>query len=175
MGEGRLNYGRPDAMVEAGYQLFRYCGGAGGGGCLSPLGAVGTVLTYRLQKSIVYNKRIVFENKEFLGVDVYTDAGPAGLCSYSLGSRVNTYMALSIDGNLTNAQVQARGVVITGELPYDIEFDAKDIPQPYENGWADHVFVHLYWGNAGYLNNNVAGTITDNAFRVKKHDYDVRL
>lgn len=175
MGEGQLDVGRPDAMVEAGYQYFKFCGGAGGGGCLTPLGATGVVLSYRLQKFIVRNRRIVFENKEFYGVDVYTDAGPAGSCSYSLGSRVNTYMALSIDGGLTNAEVQERGVVLTGELPYDIEFLQKDIPQPYENGWADHIFVHLYWGNSGYLNNNVSGEINNYAFRIKKHDYDVRL
>lgn len=175
MGEGRLAVGRPDAMVDAGYQFFRFCGGSGGGGCLAPLGATGVVLSYRLQKFIVFNRRIVFENKEFFGVDVYTDAGPDGFCSYSLGSRVNTYMALSIDGNLTDAEVQARGVILTGALPYDVEFDAKDIPQPYENGWADHIFVHLYWGNAGYLNNNTTGVIDNSAFRIKKHDYDVRL
>lgn len=175
---GRTNKGRPDAMVEAGFLAFRYCGGSGGGGCITPAGATGKVLTYRLQKFIVFNKRIVFENKEFFGVRFYTDAGPAGLCSHSLGVEVPVYMALSIDGNLTDAQVMAKGKVLTGALPYAIEFNSKDIPQPYEGGWADHIFVHLYWGNAGYINqtSDVIGALpTDNSFRIVKHDYDVKL
>lgn len=175
MDKGRIQVGRPDAMVEAGYQYFRYCGGSGGGSCLTPIGTTGIVLEYRLQKFIVFSRRMVFENKEFFGIDMYTNAGPDGLCANSLGSRVNTYMALSIDGNLSDSEVVRKGAVVTGALPYDIEFDAKDIPQPYENGYADHIFVHLYWGNAGYLNNNLDGTITNRALRIKKHDYDVRL
>lgn len=175
---GRTDKGRPDAMVEAGYLAFRYCGGAGGGGCLVPAGATGVVLEYQLQRYIVFNKRIVFENKEFFGVRFYTDAGPDGFCSHTLGVEVPVYMALSIDGNLTDAEVQARGVPLTGALPYAIEFNAKDIPQPYEGGWASHIFVHLYWGSAGYLNqsSDIIGALpTENSFRITKHDYDVKL
>lgn len=176
---GRENFGRPDAMVEAGYLRFIYCGGSGGGGCLSPLGAVGAVLTYRLQKYIVFNKRIIFENKEFYGVRIYTDAGPDGLgCLHSLGVEKPFYMALSIDGNLTNAEIVRKGKLLSGAQPYQIEFNAKDIPQPYEGGWADHIFVHLYWGDAGYLNggDSIGSSFpSDDAFRIVKHDYDVRL
>lgn len=174
--QGEIDVGRPDGMLESsGYQFFRFCGGAGGGDCAVPLGATGVVLSYRLQKYIVRNRRIVFENKEFFGVDVYTDAGPSGFCSYSLGSRVNTYMALSIDGNLTDAEVQAQGVILTGATPYDVEFLGKDIPQPFDNGWSDHIFVHLYWGNAGYINNSTNFDISEFSLRIKKHDYDIKL
>lgn len=174
---GRNNFGRPDAMVEAGYLRFIYCGGSGGGGCVSPMGVTSKVLEYRLQKYIVFNKRIVFENREFFGVRMYTDAGPDGLgCTHSLGSEVPFWLALSIDGNLTDAEVIARGKQVSGALPYQIEFNAKDIPQPYEGGWASHVFLHVVWGNTGYINGgNVLGTITPDAFRIVKHDYDVRL
>lgn len=178
MDAGRNNFGRPDAMVEASYLAFKYCGGSGGGTCVVPAGATGVVLTFRVPKFIVFNKRIIFENKEFFGVRFFTNAGPAGLCSYSLGVEKPVYMALSIDGNLTDAQVMARGKVLQGALPYDIEFNAKDIPQPYEGAWADHLFVHLYWGDAGYINqsSDIIGALpTNNSFRITKHDYDIKL
>ncbi len=179
MGSGdKLAVGRPDAMVEAGYLFFKYCGGGGAGACVVPTGQTGVVLDYRLQRYIVYNKRIVFENKEFFGARFYTDAGSDGSCPNSLGSEVPFYMALSIDGNLTDAEVQAQGVQLSGALPYDIEFLSNKIPQPSEGAWSDHIFVHLYWGSSAYIwENSIAGATvpTDAAFRIKKHDYDIRL
>lgn len=175
---GQLAVGRPDAMVEAAYLGFRYCGGSGGGGCIVPAGATGVVLEYRLSRNIVRNRRIIFENKEFFGVRMYTDAGATMFCSYSLGVEVPTYMALSIDGNLTGPEVQAIGRQLSGALPYEIEFVGDEIPQPYEGAWASHIFVHLYWGSAGYINqvSDIIGPLpTNNSFRVVKHDYDIKL
>lgn len=172
---GLRNLGRPDANVEASYLAFRYCGGSGGGGCITTLGQTGIVLSYRLQKFIVHNKRIIFENKEFFGVRIYSDAGASGGCSHSLGVEQPFWMALSIDGNLTDAQVVERGVQLSGPLPYTIEFKAEDIPQPYEGGWSAHIFVHLYWGNAGFIVENQDSEITEASMRVVKHDYDINI
>ena len=175
---GRTNKGRPDAMVEASYLYFFYCGGKGGGGCLSPLGVTGVTLEYRVPKFIVFNKRIIFENREFYGVQIYTDAGPDGLgCSHSLGSDVGFYMALSADGFMTDAEIMERGKFIQGALPFTIEFTGTDLPQPTDAGWVNKVFVHLYWGNTGYINggNSTSNVIDEDAFRITKHDYDVKL
>lgn len=170
---GQGNVGRPDAQVDGGFIFYQYCGGKGGGGCVNPLGTTGKVLSYRMPRFIVRNKRIIFENKEFYGVRIYTDAGAAGLCSHSLGVEQGFYMALSSNGALTDAEVQAQGKFITGALPMDIEFLAKDIPQPVEAAWDGYIFVHLYWGNTGFVNEG--GIITENSLRIKKHDFDTQL
>jgi len=166
--------GRPDATLDGGFIFYMYCGGKGGGGCLDPLGTTGIVLAYRVPRFIVRNRRILFENKEFNGVRIFTDAGAGGLCSHTLGSEVGFYMALSADGQLTDAQVVQRGKHITGALPFDIEFLAKDIPQPAQGAeWLGYIFVHLYWGNTGYLNEG--GEIDQYSMRIKKHDYDIQV
>ena len=172
---GFKKVGRPDASVEAGFMFFQYCGGSGGGGCLPLLGVTGVVLAYKMPRFIVRNRRIIFENKEFLGVRIFNDGGAAGLCDHTLGSEVGFYMALSADGQLTDEEVQQRGVFLTGELPYDIEFLAKDIPQPALGAeWLGYIFVHLYWGSTNYLNEG--GSVPDQfSMRIKKHDYDIQL
>lgn len=170
---GQANVGRPDASVDAGFMFWQYCGGKGGGGCISPLGTTGKVLTYRMPRFIVRNKRIIFENKELFGVRIYSDGGVSGFCSHSLGVEKGFYMALSADGNLTDEQVVQKGKFITGALPMDIEFLAKDIPQPAAASWDGYIFVHLYWGDATYVSEG--NTIDENSMRIKKHDYDIQL
>lgn len=174
MDSGRKNVGRPNANVAAGYLMFRYCGGMGGGGCVTPYGATGVVLTFQIPRFVVFNKRILFENKEWFGVRIFTDGGAVGLCDHSLGTPVPFRIALSADGQLTDAEVQQRGQLVQSDsLPYDIEFLAKDIPQPKEANWLGYLFMHIYWGNTGYINEG--GVITDNSMRIKKHDYDIKI
>lgn len=170
---GQANVGRPDANIDGGFIFYQYCGGKGGGGCLDPLGATGVVLEYRMPRFIVRNKRIIFENKELFGVRIYSDGGAVFLCDHSLGVEQGFWMALSIDGQLTDSEVINKGKFITGALPFDIEFLAKDIPQPTSPSWDNHIFVHLYWGNAGFINEG--GAIDENSMRIKKHDYDIQL
>lgn len=170
---GFKKVGRPDANVDGGFIFYQYCGGKGGGGCLEPLGTTGIVLEYRMPRFIVRNRRIIFENKELFGIRIYSDGGAAGFCDHSLGVEQGFYMALSSDGNLTDEEVQSRGKFITGALPFDIEFLAKEIPQPAELSWDNQIFVHIYWGNVNFINEG--GEITEDAMRIKKHDYDIQL
>lgn len=172
---GFQKVGRPDAGVNGGFIFFQYCGGQGGGGCLPLLGVTGVVLEYKMPRFIVRNRRIVFENKEFLGVRIYDDGGSTPFCDHSLGTEQGFYMALSNDGNLSTEEVIQRGVFLTGALPYDVEFLAKDIPQPAEGAnWLGYIYVHLYWGSTSYINEG--GFTPDQfSFRIKKHDYDIQL
>lgn len=170
---GRLNVGRPDASVDGAYYSFVYCGGSGGGGCLVPIGVTSTKITFRVPRFVVFNRRIIFENKEFFGVRIFTDAGFDGFCPNSLGIEKPFYVALSADGNLTDAQVIAKNKSVSGALPYTIEFLAKDIPQPKELSWNGYLFLHIVWGNAGYINEG--GTIGERSIAIVKHDYDQQL
>lgn len=170
---GQLKVGRPDAALDGGFIFEMYCGGKGGGGCLDPLGVTGIAIPYKMPRSIVRHRRILLENKEFNGVRIYTDAGSNGLCAHSLGSEVGFYLALSVDGNLSAAQMQQQGKFISGALPYDIEFLAKDIPQPKDPSYDGYIYLQYYWGNAGYINEG--GAIDQYSMRIKKHDYDIEL
>lgn len=170
---GRLAVGRPDAQVEAAYITFQYCGGSGGGGCLLPLGVTSTKITFRVPRFIVFNRRILFENREFFGVRIYTDGGASGGCPNSLGVEQPFYVALSSDGNLTDAQVIAKNKQFSGALPYTMEFLSKDIPQPKEAGWGGYLFLHIVWGNATYMTEG--GTISERSIALIKHDYDQQL
>lgn len=170
---GQLKVGRPDAALDGGFIFEMYCGGKGGGGCLDPLGVTGIAIPYKMPRSIVRHRRILLENKEFNGVRIYTDAGSNGLCAHSLGSEVGFYLALSVDGNLTAEEMQRQGKFISGALPYDIEFLAKDIPQPKEPSYDGYIYLQYYWGNAGYINEG--GAIDQYSMRIKKHDYDIEL
>jgi len=170
---GQLKVGRPDAGLDGGFIFEQYCGGKGGGGCLDPLGVTGIAIPYKMPRSIVRHRRILLENKEFNGVRIYTDAGSNGSCAHSIGTEVGFYLALSVDGNLTPTQMQQQGKFISGALPYDIEFLAKDIPQPKEPSYDGYIYLQYYWGNAGYINEG--GAIDQYSMRIKKHDYDIEL
>lgn len=177
---GAEKQNRPDAMVEAGYLYFTYCGGMGAGFCLTPLGITGIALPFRVPKAITRNKRIIFENREFYGVRIYTNAGSNGLCDNSIGTEVPFYAALSADGQLTGEQVMAQGVQLSGPTPYEIEFKENKIPQPSELDWQNIIWLQLYWGSAAYLNELGQPTDTSHkpdgsSFRIVKHDYEINL
>lgn len=179
-GSGMQKLNRPDAMVEAGFMYFTYCGGSGAGMCLTPLGITGIALPYRVSKAITRNKRIIFENREFYGVRIYTNAGSNGLCPNSIGSEVPFYAALSADGLMTPEQIMAQGVQLSGPTPYEIEFKENKIPQPINPGYANTIYLQLYWGNAGYLNElgepvDTSHKPTVNSFKIVKHDYEINL
>lgn len=165
--------GRPDAMLEdATFLFFVYCGGMGGGGCVLPMGITGLTYPVKIPKFITRNTKLIFENPEFGGLRVYADAGPSGSCANSLGVEQPFYMALSVDGLLTGAQIMAQGVQLSGALPYSIEFNELKIPQPVHPDWDGNIYVQLYWGNAGYING--AGAVpTDSTLRITKHDYEI--
>lgn len=171
---GYQKVGRPDAGVDAGFLFMQYCGGSGAGGCLFPLGVTHAEIFFRMPRFIVRNKRIVFENKEFTGVRIYNNGGAAGLCANSLGVEQGFWMALSADGQLTEDEVKTKGKFITGALPYDIEFLAKDIPQPVGGDWLGYIVVQLVWASPLYLNEG-GGIPNQNSMRIKKHEYDIQL
>lgn len=171
---GHKDVGRPDANVGAGFLFLQYCGGKGGSGCLDPIGVTGVVIPYKMPRSIVRHRRLLFENKPWTGVRIFTDGGSAFLCDHSLGSEVGFYIMLSNSSTLDEALIQRRGQFVSGVLPYDIEFLEKDIPQPKDILYDGFIYLHLYWGNAGYINEG--STIPDeNSFRIVKHDYDIQL
>ena len=168
----KLDQGRPNAANEEGYLLFMYCGGKGAGGCLTPLGITKTSFAYRVPKYITANRRVIIQNN---GVRLFNDGGPDGFgCPNSQGLiEKSFYMALSVDGNLTDAQVVAQGVRLSGALPYNVEFSALKIPQPSNPLWSNQLFVQLYWGDPTVIN-QTGNPITSSMMAITKHEYDIK-
>lgn len=169
---GRRNVGRPDAMVEYTFYYFIYCGGSGGGDCLPTLGVPGVSLPFAMPKTIVRHNRIVFENREFFGVRIYTDGGPAAFCDHSVGTEVPFYMYLSENYTEDGDTIMAKGVQLSGALPYEIEFLADKIPQPNKPGYTGTIYMHLWWGNSGYIS-STGWLPNKNSLKITKHDYDI--
>lgn len=177
MSRGPLNFkGRPNTDDQDTVRLLRYCGGAGGGGCLEPLGATGILLPYRVPKYITYNRKIILENKEFFGPWIFDDGGPDGFfCDHTIGDNEKTwFIGLTFDSGADIEAVAKAGYELSGEPPYDIEFPADMCPQPTEAAWESIVYVAVYWGDPNLMNNSVSGQITVASFEIKKHDKDSR-
>lgn len=168
----RNDQGRPQAQNEEGLLIFLYCGGKGGGGCVNPLSGQTATFSYRVPKYITANRRIVFQNN---GIRLFNDAGPDGFgCSHSVGvTEYPFYMALSVDGNLTAAQIIAQGVQLSGALPYNIEFPALKIPQPSNPLWSRQIFVQVAWQVASPMNIS-ASPLTSDMLAITKHEYDIK-
>lgn len=175
MSSGPLNFkGTPNTDSDDTVRLLRYCGGAGGGGCLEPLGITGIMLAYRVPKFITFNRKIILENKEFLGVRIYNDAGPAGFCDHSIGTEQNWFIGLTADSGADIEDTAKAGYELNGALPYDIEFPADLCPQPTDPTWESIVYVAVYWGSATFLNDNVPSAVAEISFDLKKHDKDTK-
>lgn len=175
MSSGPMNFkGRPNTESEDTLRLLLYCGGGGGGGCLTPLGTTGVMLAYRVPKFITYNRKIVFENREFFGVDISIDNGSDGFCANSIGADHSWWMGLTADSTADIEATAKAGYELSGDTPYDIEFPADMCPQPTDSAWENIIYVAVFWGDANLMNNNTTGTVDDFCFNIKKHDKDTK-
>jgi hypothetical protein len=176
MSSGPLNLkGTPNTDNSDTVRLLLYCGGSGGGNCVEPLGISGVMLAYRVPKFITYNRKIVFENKEFLGIQIFTDGGPAGFCDHSISTtEVPFWIGLTADGSEDIETAAKRGYELSGDPPYDIEFPADLCPQPTDPAWENIVYVAVYWGNPAFMSGNVPGAIIEQSLDLKKHDKDTK-
>lgn len=144
--------GRPNTDSKDTVRLLLYCGGGGGGGCPDLLGATGVILPIRVPKYITYNRKIVLQNNEFFGFRVYNDGGKGGFCSHSLGAEQPFWVGLTADSGADIETAAKAGLQLSGALPYEVEFPALLCPQPTDPAWENIVYVCVWWGNSGYIN-----------------------
>lgn len=172
--------GRPNTDSKDTVRLLLYCGGGGGGGCPDVLGATGLMLPIRVPRYITYNRKIVFQNNEFFGFRIYSDAGNDGLCDHSLGTEQSFWMGLTADSGADIETVAKAGLELSGALPYEVEFPALLCPQPTDPAWENIVYVCVWWGSAEYMNESgfsaaaiatVLGS-TSSPITLIKHDKD---
>ncbi len=167
------------------FLIFRFCGGSGGGECPVLLGASEFVYPIRVPKHLVYNRSLLLNNPEFLGVEIFGNAGAVGLCNpASDGNRKSWWLAFSDDGILSESEVKARGIFIDGSVapPYTIEVDGSKLPQPVLRGgganpdWEQRIYVHIYWGNPSYVTFSAfLANRDERVLEVVKHNYDIKI
>lgn len=173
----------PKSQVEAPrFIIFKSCGGMGGGDCVYPLNDTDFVIPIRVPKHLTYNKSLLIHNPEFLGVDIFADAGASGFCANSAGARQSWWLAFSDDGILTPSEVMARGIQISAAPPFDIEVDAKKLPQPVLEGgganpdWENRIYMHIYWGNTSFVSGSSYLLNQDErVLEVTKHNYEIKI
>jgi len=166
--------GTPNTDNAETVRLLRYCGGGGAGFCIAPLGVTGVMLAYRVPKFITHNRKILFQNREFHGVRIFTDGGAAGLCPNSALIEVPWHMGLTSDSGANIEATAKAGYQLSGALPYDVEFPADMCPQPIEATWGNIIYVAVFWGSGLLLNDNSTGTVITTSFDLKKHDKDTK-
>ena len=176
---GLMNRGRPTASTDASHYLYRYCGGSGAGLCATPLTTTSTVFSFQVPSAITYNRRIIFENRDLYGLRFWDNGGPNPPCDDTVGTTEYPFwLAFSDDGNLTDAEIEAQNIQLSGALPYAIEIPAEKLPQPILKGgganpdWVSIIYVHVLWKTIGLVNEG--GDITQRCLRISKHDYDIK-
>lgn len=155
--------------------LFRKCGDSGGGSCLLPIGLEYVIWAYRVPKFITYNRKVIFENPELLGVRLYSDAGNNGFCPNSLGAEQSFWVGLGVTDSLDPEATAKKGVELIGALPYETEFQADKIPQPIDPLYENIIYVYVWWGDAGFINDTSSVTNERASFLLVKHDYDIKV
>lgn len=177
---GRNDAAYPRSEIsDTPYQILKFCGGLGGGGCAILLSATQFVYPIRVPKFLTFNRSLLLANKEFIGVDIYTDAGPDGFfCTHTLGSRVGWWLGFSDTGVLTDLEVKAQDIPITGAPPHEILVNWNKLPQPILQGgginpdWENRIYVHIVWDSALYVS---ATELYEGILSVTKHDYDLKI
>lgn len=177
---GRKDLAFPRSEItDTPYQILKFCGGAGGGGCYVVLGATQFVYPIRVPKFLTFNRSLLLANKEFIAIDIFTDGGPDGFfCSNTPAVRVPWYLGFSDDGVLTDAQVKDQDIVINTAPPHEILVNWNKLPQPVLQGggvnpdWENRIYVHIVWDSPLYV---MQFPMYEGILSVIKHDYDIKI
>lgn len=165
--------GYPRSNTKRDWTVIPYCGGSGAGTCGILQTATSVKYPIDINPFCVYNRKLVLNSSgEFA---IYIDGGPDGSGCEILGAEVQTYLGLSVDGVLTDAQIMAQNIPLpkASTAPYDLAILASKLPQPTNASWANKIWIHLYWGSTAYIGAEVFANNIQ-YLRVVKHDFDVR-
>ena len=178
-GTTKKDVGYPKSEEEAiKYLILRFCGGAGGGGCVTLLGATQFVYPIRVSKLLTYNKSLTLDNLEFTGVDIFTDGGSVPFCDHSPDVRQPFWLGFSDDGILTDGEVKKQDIQITGAPPHQIFIQGNKLPQPVLRGgginpnWENRIYVHIVWNSSSFVS---VFPLSESSLGVVKHNQDLKI
>lgn len=150
------------------------CGGMGAGVCYLP--ANFTYIWWRIYATnfVVRNRKLVLQNIDFKS---YLNAGNNGICPNSNGASVDYDVILSYASDPLDfsAANEATRITIPGSqtLPFELLFDATQIPQPDDPRWTGIFTVIVDLKASGRMIDGHAQT--DNVLKTVDYDYDERL
>lgn len=150
------------------------CGGFGAGACYLP--ASFRYMAYKITNSgfIVKNRQLILQNIDF---KQYANAGNDGICPNSNGASQPYTVYLAYDWNgvapETNKLTANRVVSGVATLPFYMQFNELELPQPNSLLWTGFIWVIVDLGATGRM---IDGRAQDSKlFKVTNHDYDERL
>lgn len=173
-----LGYPKSDLKDVSNFRILKFCGGGGGGACGVLLGATQFVYPIRVPKFLTYNRSMLFENPEFIGVEIYSDGGSDGLCDHTLDALQPFWVGFSDTGVLSDLEVKSQGIMFNQLAGFEFEVQGLKLPQPVLLGgganpnWSNRIFVHIVWNSTGFVQQV---PMRDGIFKVIKHDYDQKI
>lgn len=173
--QDKSRQGYPKSLQKKDWQLYMYCGGAGGGDCAQVQNNTHVSYAIEVNPFLVRNRSLLLRNPEFFGIALYEDAGPAFFCDHSIGAGPQDwYIGFDADNTMTDAEVIAQQLLQDNLTPpFDIEVGEIYLPQPTDPNWDDKIYVHIVWTNPLYVADQLY--IDDVQYlRVVKHNYEVR-
>lgn len=150
------------------------CGGSGAGFCYLP--ANFTYIWWRIYATnfVVRNRKLVLQNIDFKS---YLNAGNDGICPNSEGASQPYDVVLSYASDpldFTPANEAARVTIPGGQtLPFEIEFNELQIPQPKDPRWTGIFTVIIDLKATGRMIGGRAQTAQ--VLKTVDYDYDERL
>lgn len=150
----RVIPGKPKPINKRDWELRFYCGGMGGGICYIQTGMISYTWYVENDPEAVVNRYLALED---LGqFELFTDGGQTPTtfddpACRNAGSAVPLYVAVSVDGKLSPAQIIAQGVTTGFGIPALLEFDEKWLPQPTDPRYHGRTYVTVYWGNVTHV------------------------
>lgn len=152
MSEGRRNKGFPSNQIKGVDWTFSPgCGGAGAGGCQLPATFNYIFWEIKVNPFSQHNSELVLHSDFF---KAYTDI-PTGTCPHNIGSSVDMELLLFYKqptGALDKSQATGSVSIPAGiMMPYDVEFDAVNLPQPTHPDYERKIWAVLDLGQTGLM------------------------
>lgn len=157
MAGSRENLGFPSNQVKGDdFSYYAGCGGSGAGSCYSPATFSYIYWPIKVNPFSVHNSKLVIHNDSF----VPREDTPVGICTHNGGAAVDFDVLLlykepstGLDRSLATGVISVPASV---SLPYDLEFDAANIPQPDNPNYERKIWAVADLKQAGRMIGGVA-------------------
>lgn len=130
MADSRRNLGFPSNSTKGSdFSFYPGCGGSGAGLCVDPAGFSYIYWPIKVNPFSMHNSKLVLHNDGFVPREDTT-----GICAHNGGAAIDFDVLLlynepssGLDRSLATGIITIPSSIT---LPYDLEFDAENIPQP---------------------------------------------
>lgn len=157
MSEGRRNAGFPSNQIKGlDWYYSAGCGGMGAGDCKLPASFSYIFWEIKVNPFSSHNSKLVLHNDFF---KAYQDS-PFGTCTHNAGAPVAMELLLFYKqpvGALDKSKATASISIPAGiTMPYEVEFDATNLPQPTHPDYERKIWAVLDIGQTGLMIGGIA-------------------